>query len=116
MAADKKWRLVCYDVRDPKRYRRIYKVVKGVARRVQYSVFRCRLDDRELERFRWELAKLMSHEDRLLIVDLCPSCARRVISRNDVDSWKDEESSFEIVPALDRDQASSGGGAAKTNA
>src|SRR5258708_9289081 len=85
MSADKKWRLVCYDVRDPKRYRRLHKVMKGAGRPVQYSIFRCRLDDREVEQLRWRLAKILDPVDRLLVVDLCPSCASRVISRNHVE-------------------------------
>jgi CRISPR-associated protein Cas2 len=58
-AADKRWRVVCYDVRHPKRYRRVYKIVSGSGRRLQYSVFRCWLDDREVEKLRWRLANVM---------------------------------------------------------
>jgi CRISPR-associated protein Cas2 len=97
MSADKKWRLVCYDVSDPKRYRRLHKVMKGVGHAVQYSVFRCRLDDRELEQLRWKLAKIVDATDRLLVVDLCPSCARRVVARNHVEGWAEPPASFAIV-------------------
>jgi CRISPR-associated protein Cas2 len=97
MSADKKWRLVCYDVRDPKRYRRLHKVMKGAGRPVQYSIFRCRLDDREVEQLRWRLAKILDPVDRLLVVDLCPSCASRVISRNHVDGWTEVPCPFTIV-------------------
>jgi len=97
MSADKKWRLVCYDVRDPKRYRKLYKIMKGAGRRVQYSIFRCRLDDREVEQLRWELAKILDPLDRLLIIDLCPSCASRVISRNHVEGWVESPASFTVV-------------------
>ena len=97
MSADKKWRLVCYDVRDPKRYRKLYKVMRGVGRRVQYSVFRSRLDDREVEQLRWRLAKILDPVDSLLIVDLCPGCAARVISRNHVEGWTDPPRTCTIV-------------------
>jgi hypothetical protein len=30
MSAEKRWRLICYDVRDPKRYRSLYKVIVAV--------------------------------------------------------------------------------------
>lgn len=100
MAHEKRWRLICYDVRDPKRWRRVHKLLKGSGRTVQYSIFRCRLDDRELERLRWELAKLLAPEDSLLVVDLCPSCAGRVISRNHVEGWTDVEPSFVIWPPM----------------
>lgn len=87
MSADKKWRLICYDIRDPKRYRKVFKILRGTGHSVQYSIFRCRLDDRETEKLRWRLAKVMDDVDSLLIVDLCPGCASKVISRNHVDGW-----------------------------
>ena len=97
MSADKKWRLICYDVRDPKRYRLLYKVMKGVGRRIQYSIFRSRLDEREVEQLRWQLAQILDPLDRLLVVDLCPSCASRVISRNHVEGWTEQPPTFTIV-------------------
>jgi CRISPR-associated protein Cas2 len=97
MSADKKWRLICYDVRDPKRYRSLYKVMKGVGRRIQYSVFRSRLDDREVEQLRWKLAKILDPVDRLLVVDLCPTCASRAISRNHVDGWTESPALYTVV-------------------
>jgi CRISPR-associated protein Cas2 len=97
MSADKKWRLICYDVRDPKRYRKLYKVMRGIGRRVQYSVFRSRLDDREVEQLRWKLAKILDAVDRLLVVDLCPACAARVISRNHVEGWTDQQPACTII-------------------
>jgi CRISPR-associated protein Cas2 len=102
MSAEKKWRLICYDIRDPKRYRKLYKIMKGVARRIQYSVFRSRLDDREVEQLRWKLARILDPDDRLLVVDLCPSCASRVISKNHVEGWTETQDTFTIV----RSQAS----------
>ena len=97
MSADKKWRLVCYDIRDPKRYRKLYKVMRGTGRAVQYSIFRCRLDDRELEQLRWRLAAILDPVDRLLVVDLCHSCASRVISKNHVEGWTERPETFTIV-------------------
>jgi CRISPR-associated protein Cas2 len=97
MSAEKRWRLICYDVRDPKRYRELYKVMKGIGRRIQYSIFRSRLDDRAVEELRWKLAKILDPVDRLLVVDLCPTCAARAISRNHVDGWTEKPESYTIV-------------------
>jgi CRISPR-associated protein Cas2 len=99
MSVDKRWRLVCYDIRDPARWRKVYKIVRGRGTRVQYSVFRCRLDQREVESMRWELAKVMDSTDSLLIVDLCPTCAGNVISRNHVDGWEERVPSFRVIGA-----------------
>jgi CRISPR-associated protein Cas2 len=97
MGAEKRWRLVCYDVRDPKRYRKLFKIIRGAGESVQYSVFRCRLDDLQTERLRWRLSEVMAPEDSLLIVDLCPSCSHKVITRNHVQGWSEEPDSFRIV-------------------
>jgi len=53
MSADKRWRLICYDIRDVKRYRKVFRVLRGTGRSVQYSIFRARLDDRQTEQLRW---------------------------------------------------------------
>lgn len=82
-----RWRLISFDIREPKRYRQVVRIIKGYAARIQYSVFRSRLDDRETERLRWELSRVMAEEDALLVVDLCPRCAARVVSKNQVDDW-----------------------------
>ncbi len=97
MSSGKRWRLICYDIRDDKRYRKVFKVLRGTGYSVQYSIFRAQLDDRETEELRWKLARLMAPEDALLIVDLCPRCAGNVISRNHVDGWTDEPQPFAIV-------------------
>lgn len=35
--------LVCYDIRDPRRLTRVYKLLKGIGLHIQYSVFHCSL-------------------------------------------------------------------------
>jgi CRISPR-associated protein Cas2 len=97
MSAEKRWRLVCYDVRDDARYRKVFKIVRGAGESVQYSVFRCRLDDLEAERLRWRLSEVMDPEDALLIVDLCPRCARKIVARNQVDGWEEDPATFRIL-------------------
>jgi CRISPR-associated protein Cas2 len=97
MSADKRWRLICYDILDVKRYRKVFKLLRGAGRSVQYSIFRARLDDRETEQLRWELSRLMAPEDSLLIIDLCPRCAGTVVSRNHVDGWTTQPASFTII-------------------
>lgn len=97
MSADKRWRLVCYDIRDPARWRNVYRIVRGAGTRVQYSVFRCRLDDRELAKLRWELSQVMNAVDSLLVVDLCPRCASNVISQNHVEGWTDPPATYRVI-------------------
>jgi CRISPR-associated protein Cas2 len=98
MSGSRVWYLVCYDIRDPLRLRRIHKLLKGYGVGLQLSVFRCRLNPRQLERLRWELEKLLAPEDGLLIVGMCATCIGRVVVRNPRVDWDlKEESKFQIV-------------------
>jgi CRISPR-associated protein Cas2 len=92
----KRWRLVCYDVRDSARYRLLHKVIKGFGTPVQYSIFRCYLDDRTTAELRWRLEKILDAEDSLLVIDLCPTCAGKVVSRNHVDGWDETPPGFVV--------------------
>lgn len=96
MGAEKNWHLVCYDVRDPQRWARVYKIMKGVGEHLQLSVFRAHLSGTQLEKLRWELKKVMDEEDDLMIIRLCDSCAQRVIDSRNESLWKEPIPSFEV--------------------
>jgi CRISPR-associated protein Cas2 len=89
--------LVFYDVREDRRLQKAAKILKGYGERVQYSVFRCHLSERNLERLRWELTKVMEPEDSLLIVELCQACAGKVRARNAEGEWPEEAPGWVIV-------------------
>jgi CRISPR-associated protein Cas2 len=97
--ADKHWHLISYDVREAKRLRRVAKKLEGYGARVQYSVFRCRLDRETLEKLHWELSELLADEDDLLVIPLCEQCACKVAehSTGDQSSWGDKPKTFQIV-------------------
>ena len=97
MAEAKHWYVICYDITEPKRWRVVYKKLHGYGRRLQYSIFRCRLTVRQMERLHWELETMLTAEDRLLIVRLCDGCERHVATHNRPEAWQVEASSFEIV-------------------
>ena len=97
--AMKCWHLITYDVREPKRLRNVAKTLEGYGTRVQYSVFRCRLDNLTLEKLHWELNEIMEDEDDLLVIPLCSACAGKVPnhSTGDQSVWVDRPESFRIV-------------------
>jgi len=97
MGEQKAWYLVCYDIREPKRWRRCFKLLKGYGDSLQYSIFRCRLTRRQLERMRWELEKELESEDSLMIAGLCSGCTSRLIARNTKVEWVEEEPRFRVV-------------------
>jgi CRISPR-associated protein Cas2 len=63
--------LVTYDISDPKRWRKVFKTLKGYGEHVQLSVFRCDLTPPRQVRLRNTLDRLIAHaEDQVLIVKL----------------------------------------------
>ena len=66
--------LVCYDIRVPKRLRRVHKVLKGYGEAWQFSVFFCVLKDIDRVRLQTDLEEQMNQkEDQAMILDLGPN-------------------------------------------
>jgi len=66
--------LVCYDIRDPKRWRKVYRTMKGFGEWLQLSVFHCRLTRQKRLRMQASLGDMINrNEDHLLIIDLGPA-------------------------------------------
>ena len=75
--------IVCYDICDPKRLRKVFKIMRGWGDHIQYSVFECQLTKMDLAWLRSSLSDTIHHkEDQVLFVDLGPADGRgeRVIS------------------------------------
>ncbi|OFW12731.1 MAG: CRISPR-associated endonuclease Cas2 [Acidobacteria bacterium RIFCSPLOWO2_02_FULL_59_13] len=75
--------LVCYDISDDKRLRKVFKAMRNYGDHLQFSVFECQLTPTDLARCRHELSKIIHHEeDQVLFVHLGPAEGRgdRVIS------------------------------------
>jgi CRISPR-associated protein Cas2 len=96
MAEAKKWYLICYDIRCPKRWRKAYKLLQGYGESVQYSIFRCRLTLRDREKLRWELEQILSQEDNLLLMGLCDRCVEQIPRYNRPESWSNAREPFRI--------------------
>lgn len=66
--------LVCYDVADQKRLRKVYKVVKDFGLRAQWSVYLCRLHPREKAELQAKLLDVLHQSlDQVLFVNLGPA-------------------------------------------
>lgn len=66
--------IVCYDISNPKRWRKVYKTMKGFGEWLQLSVFQCRLTREKLLKMTDRLNGLVDHgEDNVLIVDVGPA-------------------------------------------
>ncbi len=73
--------IVSYDVSNPKRLRKVYKLMRGYGDHLQLSVFRCDLNGRELLELRAKVGALIHHrEDQVLLVDVGPAEGRGSVS------------------------------------
>ena len=100
MPANAKWYLICYDVRDPKRLRQVAKQLLGYGHRMQYSVFRCWLTPKKMQRLRWELTEQLAPEDDVLMIPLCENCVRGLEVTHSTlkkPDWPDDPDSYKIV-------------------
>ncbi len=69
--------LIAYDICDPKRLRRVIKVMEGYGQRLQYSVFLCDLNKAELLSWRAEIVpELEPRQDSVVLIDLGPPGSR----------------------------------------
>lgn len=78
--------LITYDIRDDKRWRRVFKLMKGFGEWLQLSVFQCRLSRRRHAELVALLDGIIKHnEDALLVIDLGPAdkVEPRVVSLGD---------------------------------
>ena len=75
--------LICYDICDDKRLRKVFQTMRGFGDHLQFSVFECQLTALDLAKCRALLAAIIHHdEDQVLFVNLGPAVGRgaRVIS------------------------------------
>lgn len=74
MTTDERLFIVAYDIADPKRWRRVFKVMNGYGEWLQLSLFQCRLSRKRLVRMRGALNEvILEGADHVLIVDLGPA-------------------------------------------
>ena len=69
--------LVCYDICDDKRLRKVHRTMRNYGDHLQYSIFECQLNAIELAKCQYELNEIIKHnEDQVLFVDLGQSTSR----------------------------------------
>ena len=72
--------IVVYDIRDPKRWRRVFRLMNGYGEWLQLSVFQCRLTaQRHAELIALLDGIIHNSEDHVALLDLGP--AERVVPR-----------------------------------
>jgi CRISPR-associated protein Cas2 len=72
--ADERIYIVTYDIADDRRWRRVYRVMKGYGHWLQLSVFQCRLTARRRQEMAAALqAVIHKRDDHVLIIDVGPA-------------------------------------------
>ncbi|MBF2017634.1 MAG: CRISPR-associated endonuclease Cas2 [Rivularia sp. T60_A2020_040] len=89
--------LICYDIRCPKRWRKAYKLLQGYGDRIQYSIFRCVMNQRNREKLRWELETILAKEDSILFVRLSDRCVQDIPKYNRPGAWENTNKPFLII-------------------
>lgn len=66
--------IVTYDISDPKRWARVFRIMKGSGQHLQLSVFCCDLSARQRETLAMELSEVIhAREDQVLLIELGPT-------------------------------------------
>ncbi|MBI2311033.1 MAG: CRISPR-associated endonuclease Cas2 [Betaproteobacteria bacterium] len=66
--------VISYDISDPKRWRRVFRIMKGYGEWLQLSVFQCRLNRMRMLDLEASLREAMNQqEDHVLILDVGPA-------------------------------------------
>lgn len=74
--------VVSYDVVNDRRRAKVHKMLKNFGTRVQYSVFECQLDAKELKRLQKRLRPLIDlKEDSVRFYQLCEVCLPKAADR-----------------------------------
>jgi len=75
--AEKRKMLICYDITDEKRLRKVHKILSGLAMPVQYSIFEAELSNEQLECLKEKLLPCIdSDTDKLTIYRLFKANAK----------------------------------------
>ena len=74
MAADERLYFVVYDIADAKRWRSVFRTMKGYGEWVQLSVFQCRLSRVRHAELIADLDGIIHHdEDHIVLMDIGPA-------------------------------------------
>lgn len=76
---EKQFVVVAYDVSDDRRRVRLHHLLEGYGDPVQYSVFECQLQRREIEKMKRAVRRVIRQSlDQVRYYYLCAACVRRI--------------------------------------
>ena len=71
--------IISYDIQEDKIRNKAAKLLEGHGKRVQYSVFECRITEKQMKALYPKLEDLISESDNssVLVYEICKSCEKR---------------------------------------
>ena len=74
-----KYVVISYDISDDRTRRKVANVLADYGKRVQYSVFECRVDAKTLGKIITLLKPFAEGNDSIRVYQLCDSCLKKVV-------------------------------------
>jgi CRISPR-associated protein Cas2 len=71
--------VISYDITDDGTRNKVANVLKDYGKRVQYSVFECRLDPKTFETLITRLRPFAEGDDSIRVYQICEACLKKVI-------------------------------------
>lgn len=87
--------VISYDIVSDRLRNNIDKTLKGYGNRVQYSVFECKLSEKQYEKLYVKLKELMknSKEDTIRIYRICKNCEENltILGTEKIERWEEKD-------------------------
>lgn len=73
--------IIAYDIQNDKKRRKVSKILEENGVRLQFSVFECKLNKKELKELKTKIDNIInSRSDSVLIFNLCENCANKSLT------------------------------------
>ena len=80
---DERIYIIAYDISDARRWRRVFKTMKGFGEWIQLSVFQCRLSRRRRAELEAQLSEIIKMgEDHVLLIDIGPASRSALVIKS----------------------------------
>jgi CRISPR-associated protein Cas2 len=90
--------LICYDISDNKRRRKVYKLLESYGIRTQYSIFELEVNKFEKDNIKEKILNILDQEtDRIYFFTLCKECKEKIDRIGNYEIFKIEEYKKDVI-------------------
>ncbi len=76
---DKKFYVVCYDIKDNSRRTKVFKIMRNFGTRVQFSVFECILEEKVLKKMLKKVLSIIKEDEDSIRIYYIPESVKQFI-------------------------------------